>query len=294
MHGGISPSNQQISQEIQDVIDQNATDVRTNWTGFYLDGAGVKIPNGAGGYYTTADAGSPPGPPGPYTACGVEVSLTPNWQPYFAQVIGPGTQQTQANARSVYKASHGIGAGIVALDEVSPHQVLGGGHGSFNVYGTIFANSTVPYDPWGANHNGKRYVDVVDAKGDSNLTLHGDMQTVGSNWPLDWCFGVDASSPPNDSGTLYNGPKPNQPICNGGSGTNNLKPLIYDNIVPNSALLADPLGTGGGGSGLADPFDKTGGTGGFTQGLCLGQAQPPSISVLPLGPGFQDHDAAAR
>jgi hypothetical protein len=275
--GGVSPTNLSINQEIQDVIDQNAPGVGTNWTGNYLDAGGAMIPKGGGGNYTTADGGSAPG-----TACGVEVTLRPNWQPYFAQVIGQSTQKTQANARSIYSPNVGTGAAIVALDEVSPHQVLGGGKGSFNVYGTLAANSTVPYDPWGSNHNGKRYVDVVDAKGDSNLILHGDMQIVGNNWPLDWCFGVNSVG--GDSGTLYNGTPPNNPICYGGSGSANVN-LQYNHIInPNSSPLADPLGVGSGGSGLADPFDKASGAG-FTQGLCLGQSQPPSISALPAEVG---------
>jgi hypothetical protein len=275
--GGVAPTNLSINQEIQDVIDQNAPGVGTNWTGNYLNAGGGFIPKAGGGNYTTADLGTAPG-----VACGVEVTLKPNWQPYFAQVIGQSTQKTKANARSIYSPTKTLGAGIVALDEVSPHQVLGGGTGSFNVFGTIAANSIVPYDPWGSNHNGKRYVDVVDAKGNSNLILHGDMQTVGNNWPLDWCFGVNSTNS-GDSGTLYNGPPPNNPICYAGSGSANVT-LQYNNIISKPTPLADPLGNGSGGTGLADPFDKASGAG-FTQGLCLGESQPPSISTLPAEVG---------
>jgi hypothetical protein len=282
---GNAPSNASVEAVMQDVIDKNAPGVGANWTGIYLDSSGNPIytnPPTNTIPYTVQD--SSPGFP-PNTACGVKVALNPNWAPFLAHVIGSNSLTTTANAKSVYKPNSGNGGiGIVALDEVSPHEVLGGGHGSFNVNGTIFANSTVPYDPWSSTHHNLNYVDVVDAKGASGLILHGIMQSVGGNWPLDWCFGTSNSMFNNAPDPNINPPVPdpyNTAQCkdNNGNPIGNVS-LKYNQVINGATQQPDPLLPVGGTGGVPDPFDKSVG-GGYTLGLCPSQGTPPVYNSIP-------------
>jgi Flp pilus assembly protein TadG len=279
---GNPPSNQTVYRAIQDVIDKNAPAVGSNWSGQYLDSTGAAI---SGGTVTNSSSTVPPP-----TACGVSITVNPAWKPFIAQVLGVKSLTGSASAKSVVNPGVGQAIGIVALDYVSPHEVLGGGLGTFTVYGTIFANSTVFYSPWNELRNGLQYNDVVDAKDNSNLILHGIMETLGGSWPLDWCFGANASG--GDNGTFYNATDPdpdpdadpdpyNQAICSGGTGSASVT-LKYNQIVNGQAQITDPLappssGTGG----VADPFDKTSSNPGYTLGLCPGQTTPPVYNSLP-------------
>ena len=265
--GGNPPVNTSVQAVMQDVIDKNAPNVGSNWTGIYLDAASNPIPNplNSNNPYTVADS-APPVPP--TNACGVKVALNPNWTPYFARVIGSTSLTTTANAKSVYNPTVGAQVGIVAIDEVSPHEVLGGGHGSFNVFGTIFANSAVPYDPWTQLRHNLDYVDVVDAKGASGLILHGIMQSVSGNWPLDWCFGTSNSTF-------------NTALCkdDNGNSIGNVS-LKYNLVANNASQITDPLLPVGGTGGVPDPFDNTSG-GGYNLGLCPTQSTPPVYNSIP-------------
>ena len=225
--GGNPPAGKAVYDEIQSVIDLNAPAVGSGWQGYYLDASGFDIPNSTTPTQVTTTQVPPP------SACGVRISLDPNWAPYIANVIGTKSLTTNAQARSVNTPTTGGGVGIVALDEVNPHQILGGGQGNFDVTGTIFANSSVPYHPWDGqrywctdaprpasedlsknkNCSLMKYVDVVDAKEGSQLILHGVMKTVSGNIPLDWCFGNKLTSPPGGWGsppTTDNGGPPNK------------------------------------------------------------------------------------
>lgn len=278
---GNAPSNTTVQAVMQDVIDKNAPDVGSHWTGIYLDATYNPIlnPGNNNNPYTVQDTS--PGFP-PNTACGVKVTLNPNWTPYFARVIGTNSLATTANAKSVYRPTSGNSVGIVAIDEVSPHEVLGGGHGSFNVFGTIFANSTVPYGPWSAMEHNLNYTDVVDAKGASGLILHGDMQSVGSDWPLDWCFGTSNSMFNNTPTSNPPVPDPfNTALCKDSNGNSigNVS-VKYDQVLNGASQISDPLLPVGGTGGVVDPFDKTSG-GGYSLGLCPSQSTPPVYNSIP-------------
>ena len=293
--GGNPPLGSSIVAEMQAVINLNAADVGSNWRAFYLDATGADIPS-AGSTQVTAAAAPPP------TACGVRVDLNPNWRPYLAGFLGSSSLTTTAIARSVNNPTPGNGIAIVAMDEVNPHQVLGGGSGSFNVFGTIFANSSVPYHPWDATRyvctdapnpktpfssdpacSKKAYVDVVDAKDGSSLILHGNMETVSGNFPLDWCFGdkttsyggPDNGGPPNQV-SATNPPVPD-PYNNALCGGTNTTTLQYDFIQTGKSQIVDPLLPSQGG--INDPFQKSGAGAGYTDGLCPPEFTPPQRTV---------------
>ncbi|HEV7677532.1 MAG TPA: pilus assembly protein TadG-related protein [Candidatus Dormibacteraeota bacterium] len=272
-----APSNASVYAAVQDVIDQNSAAVNAGWTGTYLDRNGATI-TAAGSAYTVSNNNSYP----PANACGVSVNVTPSWQPFLAQVMGVKNLTSTATAKAVLNPASGQNVAIVALDQLQPHEVLGGGKGSFNVYGTIFANSTVPYGPWNSTHNNAVYDDVVDAKDSSNLILHGIMETAGNNWPLDWCFSDSSSaSPPYNATPVYPLTKDpfNTATCNA-NGTITT-PLSYNQIVNKQSQITDPLLPVAGTGGVPDPFDQTSGTGGWGQGLCSGQTVPTTYSSTP-------------
>jgi Flp pilus assembly protein TadG len=268
------PTNASVYAAIQDVIDQNSAAVNAGWTGTYLDRTGATIPNSSNGNqpYTVTNTNAYP----PAIACGVSVQVTPSWQPFIAQIVGVNNLTSTATAKSVLNPAIGQSVAIVALNQIMPHEVLGGGTGNFNVYGTIFANSTVPYGPWNQTHNGNVYNDVVDAKDTSNLVLHGIMETVGNQWPLDWCFGNSGAPPPPYNNTPPVGkhsPDPfNTAIC---SNVPNLTPLKYDQIVNGQSQISDPLLPVGGSGGVIDPFVDN------TQGLCPGENSGPTLRSVP-------------
>jgi hypothetical protein len=217
----------------------------------------------------------------------VTVKVTPSWQPFLAQVMGVSNMTSTATAKSVLNPATGKPIAIVALNTVMPHEVLGGGTGTFTVFGTIFANSTVPYGPWNQNKNGVVYDDVVDAKDYSNLVLHGYMTTAGTNWPLDWCFG-DASSPspPNNAlpvpATGTHSPDPwNTATCNGGSGSQTVT-LRYDYVKSGQSQIPDPLLPVGGVGGVPNPWTASSPT--YTassNGVCPGQSSAPVFTSTP-------------
>jgi Flp pilus assembly protein TadG len=274
-----APTNATVYSAVQDVIDQNSAAVNAGWTGTYLDRTGAVISAG-GSAYTVANNNSYP----PANACGVSVNVTPSWQPFLAQVMGVKNLTSTASAKAVLNPGSGQSVAIVALDQLQPHEVLGGGLGTFNVYGTIFANSTVPYGPWNTTKNNAVFDDVVDAKDNANLILHGIMETAGNNWPLDWCFGDSTSATPPYNITPPSYPPTPDPyntaVCAGGSGSATVT-LKYDQIVNKQSQISDPLLPVAGTGGVPDPFDQTNGTGGWWQGLCGGQTQPTTYSATP-------------
>ena len=267
------PTNASVYAAIQDVIDQNSAAVNARWTGTYLDRTGATIPNSSNGNqpYTVTNAIAYP----PASACGVSVQVTPSWQPFIAQIVGVSAMTSTATAKSVLNPATGQSVAIVALDQIMPHEVLGGGTGSFNVYGTIFANSTVPYGPWNQTHNGFVYNDVVDAKDTSNLILHGIMETVGNTWPLDWCFGNSGPAPPPYNNTPPVGRHTPDPFNNALCSNAPTVKLQYDQIVNAQSQISDPLLPVGGSGGVIDPFVDT------TQGLCPGENSGPTLRTVP-------------
>jgi hypothetical protein len=255
--GASPPTDQRVHAVIQDVIDQNAASVGSGWTADYLDQAGTD----RGAAISTSATTYPP----PY-ACGVTVQLNSSWTPYIAQVLGFNTLNTKASAKALNGVQPGKNVGIVALDKVGPHSILGNGHGDFNVHGDIFANSSVPNNPWTSTQaGGFAYTDVIDAKSNSNLSVYGNLISV-TGMPFDWCFGgsvpANGAKPPTWNETTQ-GPW-NAPPCSVG----NVK-LAYEHYVVNQAQINDPVGAA-----VTDPIATT------NVALCPGQASAPVYTTL--------------
>jgi len=257
-NGTAAPTTQTISAIIQKLVDDNDAGVGTNWNAQFLYANGQPIP---GATFTPSTSTQPP--PG---ACGVSISAAPVWKPFFAGIFGV-HQLTGYATGSVSNSQQGTPIGIVALNEVGPHEVLGGGTGSFVVSGNIFLDTSVANQPWTSTSGGVAWDDAVDAKADSNLYVFGTIASIAGTykgqklWPLDWCF--DASAPMPGSvaaGAVYQGgdpPKPLpsvQPRCSEGSVT-----VAYNAIDNSRTQITDPLSGSGappnplGGANIACP-----------------------------------------
>ncbi len=152
--------------------------------------------------------------------------------------------------------------GIVALNKVSPHEILGGGTGQFVVAGDIFLNTDVSHQQWtGSAVDPTTQVswawdDAIDAKTGSNLYVYG---TIHSNngtdngrslWPLDTCFQPNIlgdGNPATPSPTYQPGdPATQSPAvqmnCQEHSASVNVD---YDNIDPTNTQINDPLSSTG-------------------------------------------------
>jgi hypothetical protein len=250
---GATPNMQQLVAIVQHVINDNTTAVGASWSAQFIDGSGHYISNST---FTPAssNAGTYP-PPG---ACGVAVNGVPVWKPFFAGVFGV-TQLNGYATGAVSNSTTGQPVGIVSLNKVGPHAVLGGGSGTFIVVGDMVVNTDVANQPWTQVANNKAYDDAVDAKVGSNLwvygTVHTNPNTYNGNkmWPLDWCF--DGSAPAGEgtnggSDPTYQGPPPANhpptysPTCSGGGGVT----FAYNHIdtsAANGIPLSDPLAAAG-------------------------------------------------
>jgi hypothetical protein len=128
----------QIADIVQQLVDQNGSGIGTKWTAQFLNSAGHSI-----GSFTSSTGPSDP-PPG---SCGVSVNAKPSWTPFFAGIFGIHQFQGFASG-SVATVDKGPPIGILALNKVGPHEILGGGTGTFVVSGNIFLNTDVSNQPW--------------------------------------------------------------------------------------------------------------------------------------------------
>ncbi len=177
---------QQVTAIVQQLIQDNDSGIGTNWSAQYLSSTGKVIPNST---FTATSSDTPEPPPG---ACGVTVSANPTWSPFFAGIFGIHQLAGYASG-SVSNTAKGQPFSIVALNQVGPHEILGGGTGTFVVSGDIVLNTNVTNQPWSGSSQGYLWDDAIDAKTDSNLYVYGTIHTIGSLngqmlWPLDTCF----------------------------------------------------------------------------------------------------------
>jgi len=234
------PTTADIEAVVQQLVTDNDPGVGTNWTAQFLYQNGQGVPDST--FSPTSDGGSPP--PG---ACGVSVSAAPVWSPFFAGIFGVHRLKGFASG-SVAEKPTGAPIGIVALNKVGPHEVLGGGTGSFVVSGNIFLNTDVDQQPWTSGSGGYQWDDAVDAKADSNLYVYGTVFSQNATfknqplWPLDHCFqaaGVQAGGaggPTYDGASPSSAPPAERPACSEGSVT-----VAYDAIVNDVTQIDDPL-----------------------------------------------------
>ncbi len=247
--GTASPTTQQIAMIVQNLVDANGSGIGTGWKAEFLNSQHQVI-----GTFT-ANSGPANPPPG---SCGVSVSATPQWKPFFAGIFG--IHKLQGNASgTVGNVSKGPPIGIVSLNKVGPHAILGGGTGTFIVSGTIFLNTDVDNEtlpaslrePWTNSSGGDEWDDGIDAKTDSNLYVYGTIDTVNSTylgealWPLDNCFEADGLQPGNAAGpTAPGGALPNAQLSctvKNGSVTVGTVTVDYNSIDNTFPQISDPL-----------------------------------------------------
>ena len=144
--------------------------------------------------------------------------------------------------------SKGPPIGIVSLNKVGPHAILGGGTGKFIVSGTIFLNTDVTDQPWTSSSAGDEWDDGIDAKTNSNLYVYGTIDTVNTTylgealWPLDHCFQGDGLQPTGTgtTPTAPGGALPNVKLsC---AVTNGTVTVDYNDIDNTFPQITDPLG----------------------------------------------------
>jgi hypothetical protein len=176
---------------------------------------------------------------------------------------------------------------IVALNKVTPHEVLSGGSGQFVVSGDLFLNTAVTHQPWSGSADGYTWDDAIDAHIDSAIyvygTIHSNDSVVNGQplWPLDTCFEPDilgAGNPPDPSPAWQAGDPaaqlPSQQMsCSEYGGTVNID---YDNIDPTVDQIDDPLQSL---TAPPNPFDSG------TDIACPGSAGTQVFSTVPAAVG---------
>ncbi|HXQ63081.1 MAG TPA: pilus assembly protein TadG-related protein [Acidimicrobiales bacterium] len=256
-HGLTRPTVAQLTTIVQKLVDDNAPAVGTAWTATFLGGTGTPM-TGPGS--TFSPTGSNPAIP-PNGACGVQVTAAPTWSPFFAGIFGVHKLQGYASGRVAPATSQASQIGIVALNKYGPHEILGGGTGTFVVSGYIYLNSDVPDQPWTelgtdpTTHVNWEWDDTIDAKSNSNLYVYGTILSSGGTyngdglWPLDNCFrpsilgkGPGSGKSQWQAGDPAPGQLPYQQMScaeNGGSVI-----IDFNNIDPNWGQMSDPLQAG--------------------------------------------------
>jgi hypothetical protein len=256
-NGTSTPSMQQIATIIQHLVNDNDASIGTAWSAQFLSSTGTVIPDSTFTPNTlSSDAADPP--PG---ACGVNVIATPRWPPFFAKIFGMQQWQGYATGSVAPSATQGASLGIVALNKVGPHEILGGGTGNFVVSGDIFLNTDVANNPWTGSavdpttQASWEWDDAIDAKSNSNLYVYG---TIHSNdgadngeplWPLDTCFqpSILGDGDPSVANPAYQSGDPSQVgsqlpaqqmSCAEWGET---VTIDYDNIDPTVGQIDDPL-----------------------------------------------------
>ncbi|HLN41533.1 MAG TPA: Tad domain-containing protein [Acidimicrobiales bacterium] len=241
---------QQVTALIQKLISDNDSGIGTSWTAQYVSSSGTVIPNST---FTPTSSDTPEPPPG---SCGVTVAATQTWSPFFAGVLGIHQLGGYASSK-VSNTATGQPFSIIALNKVGPHEILGGGTGTFVVSGDIVLNTNVTNLPWTGSTPGYTWDDAIDAKTDSNLYVYGTIHSIGTLngqnlWPLDSCFvnnGVQgllnppapgSTNPPTSPAYQSGDPAAQLPantmICSGSPVT-----VDYNNIEPVSTQITDPL-----------------------------------------------------
>ena len=257
--GTAAPTMEQIVAVVQNVVDANDFGLGNKWAGMFLGPNQLPLPDPSNpskpATFSSSSTGLPP--PG---ACGVTISATPKWTPFFAGIFDIHRLGGFASGSVAPKAIPGPPIGIVALNKVGPHEILSGGTGVFVVSGDIFLNTGVNHQPWSGTFTDPatglkfEWDDAIDAKSDSNLyvygTIHSNNEEPGGSvlWPLDTCFAPNVvgngnpSGPPNPA-YQSGDPTPlslpsNQMQCAEHGGSVNVD---YDAIDPTVAQINDPL-----------------------------------------------------
>ena len=109
----------------------------TDWTAIFLDNNGNVLKDSSGDPYTVQDS-SDNAPDG---ACGIKITVTPNWLPFISGIAGVTPSSATAISKAVYNPSNQLSVSIVSLGTHEAHNLFVGGSGTFNVIGTIASNA---------------------------------------------------------------------------------------------------------------------------------------------------------
>ncbi len=260
-NGTTAPTTRQLVDIVKVVVKANDPSLGSAWSAQYLDRSGATMPDPNN---PAQNLGFGPGSTGlpPQGACGVNILATPSWPPFFAGIFGYHQLGGRAKASVAPKTTHTSSIGIVALNKVGPHEILGGGTGQFVVAGDIFLNTDVQHQPWSGSFTDPTtnvnwtWDDAIDAKSNSNLYVYGTIHSNNSTdngqslWPLDNCFQPHIEgngNPANPTPAYQSGdPDPNvvgglpqvQMNCQEHTGSVNVD---FDNIDPTQVQIDDPL-----------------------------------------------------
>ncbi|MHB1525260.1 MAG: pilus assembly protein TadG-related protein [Candidatus Dormibacteria bacterium] len=208
-----------------------------HWTAYYL--SNTQYPNGqykplyAPGTSTPVTVTTSSGVV-PVGACGVHISVQPQWPPFIAQIMGVTQLKTVTGASAVNTVVQGGPlTSIVSLGENGAHTILMAGDGQFKVTGTIFDNANgcldTHCDMWGRP-------DVIDGKQSGTMTDYGNIESY-ANPPWDGCFGTASNTPGPPAGS-GNPPAPwNSAVCS----SNNTTIKYYNWQGGYTQYTSDPL-----------------------------------------------------
>jgi hypothetical protein len=222
--GGTVPapiSGGQLVEVIDDLVNHNspnsavpATDTTKNWSAIYLNSSSQPFDISPGDDTVSASTGIIPA-----GACGVHVTVDPEWPPFIAQIMGFTHLETAAGAAAVNNVGYqGEATSIVALAENGAHTILEAGNGTFNVIGTTFDNANGFLNTEDATWNSSdcdptACSDTIDGKQNGKMNIQGDLDAAAVV-PFDWCFGGD--TPPNANLVL---PAVNTATCSANNTT---------------------------------------------------------------------------
>ena len=281
------PTVGQVETVIQNLVDDNDPGLGSSWTADFLNANGTSL--------TAISPGdSSDDTPVPFGACGISVTGTPSWPPFFAQIFGVHQLGGYATAKVAPKSTPQTPISIVALNKVGPHAILGGGTGDFVVSGDIVLNTDVTHQPWSGSYTDPatsvnwEWDDAIDAKTNSNLYVYGTIHSVAGTdngeplWPLDTCFSPNVLGDGNPgsanqvayaTGDPEPGGYPSQELSCTNHGAQ--VTIDYDNIDPTQNQIDDPL------QGSGAPPNPLGAT---TDIACPGQA----LSTITTSPSSGD------
>lgn len=264
----------QVVQVLDDEVNINspaaavpAASATKNWTAYYLSNQQyangqykpLYVPAGSGNEVpvTSTSAVVPSG------ACGVHITVQPQWPPFIAQIMGVTQLHTVTGASAINTVVQGGPlTSIVSLGENGAHTILMAGDGQFNVTGTIFDNANGWLD---SNHDNWSKPDVIDGKENGTMTDRGNIESY-ANPPWDWCFGSASNNPPPTGTNPGASPPPapwNQAVCSANNTTIN----YYQWQGGYNQYTSDPLASN---SNLPQPQ--------ASDAFCPGQLTPPTYS----------------
>ncbi len=266
--GALSPApvtGNQVVKVLDDEVNINspaaaipAGDPNKHWSAYYL--SNQQYPNGQ--YMPLYAPGSSPptvlqvtatSTVVPAGACGVHITVQPQWPPFIAQIMGVTQLKTVTGAAAVNTVVQGGPlTSIVSLAENGAHTILMAGDGQFNVTGTIFdnANGLLDTSP-NRSQNMWGRPDVIDGKQSGTMTDRGNIESyVGTPW--DNCFHTASNNPPPAGVNPGSNPPPppwNSAVCSantttiqyykwkGGYPQYTSDPLASDSSLPQPASI---------------------------------------------------------